>query len=150
MSADDGICGDSIGESYNVGLRALLAQMAPSYGFTLATFTAVGLTAHAEGFASPQDIILFLIGAFAGYGVLVAIVAIVHVAVAPEIVSMVGWQMLHVVPVGLVFLGAFASGELINGPLAWLGSGAALTLGYLAGLALVLRRIKLRTGSRDS
>ena len=57
-------------DGFRHDLRSLLIQMAPPYGFTLATFTAAGVTTYEHGAPHPLEILLFLVGAFIGYGVL--------------------------------------------------------------------------------
>jgi len=64
--------------------------------------------------------------------------------VHPRPIPMNIWQMVHVVPLGVVFLLALASAYFVGYPVAWFTSGAALTLGYLGSLAWVLRFLRRR------
>lgn len=133
------------GEGYREGLRALLVQMAPPYGFTLATFTAGGITAHFhDGSPNPWEILFFLFGAFVGYMLLAAGTASLTHRLRPRPIPLNSWQMVHVVPLAVVFLLALASASLVTGPLAWFTSGVALTLGYLGSLAFVIRFLRRR------
>ena len=145
--------GDQPDQGYRTGMRALLIQMAPPYGFTLATFTSGGLTTHFQGSApDPWDILLFLAGAFTGYAVMAAVTTGLRLRVHPRPIPMNSWQMVHVVPLGVVFLLALASGYFVAFPVAWFTSGAALTLGYLGALSWVIvfmrRRDDAMLGSR--
>ena len=135
------------GEDYGTGLRALLVQMAPPYGFTLATFTSGGLAAHFQGGApGPWDILLFLAGAFTGYGVMAAATTKLdlRMRVHPRPIPLNSWQMVHVVPLSVVFLLALTSAYFVAYPVAWFTCGAALTLGYLGSLAAVIRFLRRR------
>lgn len=132
-------------EDYGLGLRALLVQMAPPYGFTLATFTSGGLAAHFQGGApGPWDILLFLAGAFSGYAIMAAATTGLRLRVHPRPIPMNSWQMVHVIPLSVVFLVALASAYFVAYPVAWFTNGAALTLGYLGSLAWVLRFLRRR------
>ena len=124
---------------YAAGLRALLAQMSLPYGFTLATFTSVGLAAHFKGDnPGPWEILLFLGGAFAGYLVMVVITTGLRLRVRPEPIPLKSWQMVHVLPLAVVFLLALLSAYVLPNPLLWFTNGLALTLGYVGCLAAVL------------
>ena len=141
MSTDAGPPDDR----YGTGLRALLVQMAPPYGFTLATFTSGGLAAHFQGGSpDPWDILLFLAGAFTGYAVMAAATTGLSLRVHPRPIPMNSWQMVHVIPLATVFLLALASAYFVAYPVAWFTNGAALTLGYLGALAFVLRFLRRR------
>jgi hypothetical protein len=130
-------------ERYGTGLRALLVQMAPPYGFTLATFTSGGLAAHFQGGApGPWDILLFLLGAFTGYAVMAAATTGLLLRVHPRPIPLNSWQMVHVIPLSVVFVLALASAYFVAYPVAWFTNGAALTLGYLGSLAWVLRFLR--------
>ena len=132
-------------EGYRSGLRALLVQMAPPYGFTLATFTASGMMAYFTGGApDPWEILLLLAGAFTGYAIMVAATASLVRRVTPRPIPLHGWQMVHIVPLGVVFLVELAVGELMSGRVTWFVGGIVLTLGYLGTLALVLRFLRRR------
>jgi len=135
--------GRGAGEQYREALRALLVQMAPPYGFTLATFTAGGLTAHFhDGAPGPWAILLFLVGAFTGYALLAVITASLTHRLAPRPIPLNAWQMVHVIPLGTVFVLSLTSAYFISGPVAWYTSGIALTFGYLGALAFVIRYLR--------
>lgn len=141
MSADPG----RADEDYRLGLRTLLVQMAPPYGFTLAAFSSAALDVHFQGSPpDPWDILLFILGAFSGYAVMAAATTGLRLRVHPRPIPMNIWQMVHVVPLGVVFLLALASAYFVGYPVAWFTSGAALTLGYLGSLAWVLRFLRRR------
>ena len=141
MSSDAG----KSAEDYGLGLRALLVQMAPPYGFTLATFTSAGLAVHFQGGSpSPWDILLFLAGAFTGYAIMAAATTGLRRRLHPRPIPMNSWQMVHVIPLGVVFLVALGSAYFVGYPVAWFTNGAALTLGYLGSLAWVLRFLRRR------
>ena len=130
-------------DDYGTGLRALLVQMAPPYGFTLATFTSGGLAVHFQGHSpGPWDILLFLVGAFSGYAIMAAATTGLRMRVHPRPIPLNSWQMVHVIPLGTVFLLALASAYFVAYPVAWFTNGAALTLGYLGALAWVLRYLR--------
>ncbi len=132
-------------EDYRLGLRALLVQMGPPYGFTLATFASAGLDVHFQGHPpDPWDILLFLAGAFTGYAIMAAVTIGLRVRLHPRPIPMNSWQMVHVIPLGVVFLLALASAYFVGYPLGWFTNGAALTLGYLGSLAAVLRFLRRR------
>ncbi len=134
--------GDRLGleRRYAGALSALLVQMTPPYGFTLATFTAGGLTAHFAGTTpDPWDILLFLAGALTGYALLALIAVSLLRRLHPRPLPVNSWQMLHVIPLGVVFLLALAAATLVAFPVAWFMSGIALTFGYLGSFAWVLR-----------
>lgn len=134
---------DPPGEAYGTGLRALLVQMAPPYGFTLATFTSGGLATHFQAAPpNPWDILLFLAGAFTGYAIMAAATTGLRMRVHPRPIPMNSWQMVHVIPLGTVFLLALASAYFVAFPVAWFTNGVALTLGYLGALAWVLRFLR--------
>ena len=87
------------GDDYGTGLRALLVQMAPPYGFTLATFTSGGLAAHFQGHApDPWDILLFLVGAFSGYAIMAAATTGLRMRVHPRPIPLNSWQPLIPLP----------------------------------------------------
>lgn len=142
MSPDPGTS-PGADEGYREGLRALLVQMAPPYGFTLATFTAAGITAHFhDGTPSPVEILVFLLGAFAGYAVLAAVTASLTDRLRPRPIPLNSWQMVHLVPLAVVFLLALGSAVIVPGLLSWFTSGVVLTLGYLGSLAFVMRYLR--------
>jgi tellurite resistance protein TehA-like permease len=134
------------GERHYAGaLRGLLVQMAPPYGFSLATFASAGITAHGQdGLPNPWQIVLFLAGAFTGYALLAVIVRSLFERVAPAPIPLNAWQGIHVLPLGVVFALALASAELVGYPVAWFTSGMALTFGYLGTFAWVLRIVEAR------
>ncbi|MBM3665463.1 MAG: hypothetical protein FJW92_06690 [Actinobacteria bacterium] len=132
-------------EAYRLGLRALLVQIAPPYGFTLATFASAGLAMYFQDHApDPWDILLFLVGASTGYAVMVAATTGLRRRVHPRPIPMNSWQMVHVLPLGVLFLLALAAAYFVGYPVAWFTNGAALTLGYLGSLAWVLRFLRRR------
>lgn len=119
-------------------LQALLIQMAPPYGFTLATFTAAGVTTYENGAPHPLEILLFLVGAFAGYGVLAVIAGALRRMLTPQGITMQGWQMLHLIPLAVVFLLCWGLASVVPSPICWLTAGMALTIGYLTVLTFEL------------
>ncbi len=119
-------------------LQRLLIQMAPPYGFALATFTVAGVTIYYHGAPHPLEILLFLAGASSGYAALGVLTLSLHAVLTPTGITMRGWQMLHVVPLAIVFLLAWGSALWVPSPMSWLTSELALTIGYLLGLTTVL------------
>jgi hypothetical protein len=123
---------------YRTDLQGLLIQMAPPYGFTLATFTAGGLMAYEHGAPGPLEIFLLLAGAFLGYAVLGVVTMSLRELLVPRKVVMRGWQMLHVAPLATVFLLAWASAVWVPAPVCWFITGIALTMAYLGVLTAVI------------
>lgn len=119
-------------------LRALLIQMAPPYGFTLATFTAAGVTTYEHGTPHPLEILLFLVGAFVGYGVLAFMAGALRRLLTPQGIRMQGWQMLHLIPLAVVFLLCWGLAVIVPDPICWLTAGIGLTIGYLTVLTFEL------------
>ncbi len=120
-------------------LQRLLIQMAPPYGFALATFTVAGVTIYYHGAPHPLEILLFLAGASLGYAALGVLTLSLRAVLTPTGIAMRGWQMLHVVPLAIVFLLAWGSALWVPSPMSWFTSGLALTIGYLLGLTTVLQ-----------
>lgn len=125
-------------DGFRHDLRSLLIQMAPPYGFTLATFTAAGVTTYEHGAPHPLEILLFLIGAFIGYAVLAVVSGALRRMLTPQGITMQGWQMLHLIPLAVVFLVCWGLASIVPDPLCWLTSGMALTIGYLTVLTFEL------------
>ncbi len=125
-------------EGFRHDLRALLIQMAPPYGFTLATFTAAGITTYETGAPHPFEILLFLLGAFVGYALLALISGAIRQLLTPRGITMQGWQTLHIIPLGVVFVVVWALVSVVPDPVCWFTSGMALTMGYLAVLTIEL------------
>jgi len=123
---------------YRTDLQGLLIQMAPPYGFTLATFTAAGLMAHEHGAPGPLEIVLLLAGAFVGYALLGVVTMSLRKLLVPRKVVMRGWQMLHVAPLSTVFLLAWASAVWVPAPACWFITGIVLTMAYLGVLTAVI------------
>ncbi len=130
-------------------LQQLLILMAPPYGFTLATFTAGGVTIYYHAAPHPLEILLFLVGAFLGYAALGVLTLSLHTVLTPTGIAMRGWQMLHVVPLAIVFLLAWGSALWVPSPMSWFTSGLALTTGYLLGLTTVLQLSSAGDGVRE-
>ncbi len=120
-------------------LQRLLIQMAPPYGFALAMFTVAAVTTYYHAAPHPLEILLFLTGASCGYAALGMLTLSLHTVLTPTGIAMRGWQMLHVVPLALVFLLAWGSALWVPSPIGWFTSGLALTIGYLLGLTTVLK-----------
>ncbi len=120
-------------------LQRLLIQMAPPYGFTLATFTVAGVTTYYHGAPHPLEILLFLAGASCGYAALGALTRSLRAVLTPTDIAMRGWQMLHILPLAIVFLLAWGSALWVPSPMSWFTSGLALTIGYMIGLTTVLQ-----------
>ena len=135
--------------TYRDALRLMLVQMAPPYGFTLAAFTAGSLTAYVHGAPGPLELILFLAGAFTGYGALVACASCWSSTVVAKPVPMRGWHMVHVFPLTVVFLISFASAELVGSEVAWFTSGIGLTVGYVGTLTTLLMYVHRPSVSSD-
>jgi hypothetical protein len=129
---------DATRRGYRDVLRLLLVQMAPPYGFTLATFTASGVTLYEHSIPRPFEIFLFLVGSFAGYAALAALTGVLGSIMSPQGVVMRGWQTLHFLPLFVVFLAAWGLAAVVPSPWCWLTSGVVLTAGYLGVLALEL------------
>ena len=123
---------------YRTDLQGLLIQMAPPYGFTLATFTAGGLMAYEHGAPDPLEIFLLLAGAFLGYALLGMVTKSLRSLLVPQKVVMRGWQMLHVAPLSTVFLLAWASAMWVPAPFSWFITGIVLTMAYLGVLSAVI------------
>jgi len=123
---------------YRTDLQGLLIQMAPPYGFTLATFTAGGLMAYEQGAPDPLEIFLLLAGAFLGYALLGMVTRSLRRLLVPQKVVMRGWQMLHVAPLSAVFLLAWASAVWVPAPVCWFITGIVLTMAYLGVLSAVI------------
>lgn len=124
---------------FHSSLQRLLIQMAPPYGFTLATFTAAAVTTYYDGAPHPLEILLFLAGASCGYALLSALTRSLRAVLTPTVIPMRGWQMLHIVPLATVFLLAWGSALWVPSPMCWFTGGLALTIGYLLGLTAVLK-----------
>ncbi len=120
-------------------LQRLLIQMAPPYGFTLATFTVAAVTTYYHAAPHPLEILLFLAGASCGYAVLGLVTRSLRAVLTPTDIAMRGWQMLHILPLAIVFLLAWGSALWVPSPMSWFTSGLALTIGYLIGLTTVLQ-----------
>jgi len=129
---------DAVRSGYRDVLRVLLIQMAPPYGFTLATFTASGVTLYEHAIPHPYEIFLFLVGSFAGYAALAALTGVLGSIMVPQGVVMRGWQTVHFLPLLVVFLVAWGLAVVVPAPWCWLTSGLALTVGYLGTLGLEL------------
>ena len=125
-------------DGFRHDLRSLLIQMAPPYGFTLATFTAAGVTTYEHGAPHPLEILLFLVGAFIGYGVLALLSGALRRLLTPQGITMQGWQMLHLIPLAVVFLLCWGLAAVIPDPICWLTAGIGLTIGYLTVLTFEL------------
>jgi len=123
---------------FRTDLQGLLIQMAPPYGFTLATFTAGGLMAYEHGAPDPLEIFLLLAGAFLGYALLGMVTKSLRSLLVPQKVVMRGWQMLHVAPLSTVFLLAWASAMWVPAPFSWFITGIVLTMAYLGVLSAVI------------
>ncbi|MEI7521138.1 MAG: hypothetical protein WCK40_07310 [Thermoleophilia bacterium] len=123
---------------FRTDLQGLLIQMAPPYGFTLATFTAGGLMAYEHGAPDPLEIFLLLAGAFLGYALLGMVTRSLRSLLVPQKVVMRGWQMLHVAPLSTVFLLAWASAVWVPAPFSWFITGIVLTMAYLGVLSAVI------------
>ncbi|MFZ4755946.1 MAG: hypothetical protein ACOYL4_08040 [Miltoncostaeaceae bacterium] len=123
---------------FRTDLQGLLIQMAPPYGFTLATFTAGGLMAYEHGAPHPLEIFLLLAGAFLGYALLGMVTKSLRSLLVPQKVVMRGWQMLHVAPLSTVFLLAWASAVWVPAPFSWFITGIVLTMAYLGVLSAVI------------
>jgi hypothetical protein len=135
-SPRDGI--DAVRSGYRDVLRVLLIQMAPPYGFTLATFTASGVTLYEHSTPHPLEILLFLVGSFAGYAMLASFAGVLSRMMTPGGVGMRGWQTVHFLPLFVVFLASWGLAVVVPEPWCWLTSGIALTVGYLGVLGLEL------------
>ncbi len=120
-------------------LQRLLILMAPPYGFTLATFTVASVTMYYHAAPHPLEILLFLAGASCGYAALGLVTLSLRAVLTPTNIAMRGWQMLHILPLAIVFLLAWGSALWVPSPMSWFTSGLALTIGYLLGLTTVLQ-----------